>query len=154
MTAATIQAATTQARGLTRRKLGLLRRERRDFLVADPGWPRALAGERHPSHDPQIPPDAFVKKAGTASASCAVREALRLLEAEGLVEFHPNRGAVVSTVTAEEVADIYAIRAALECAAFAHSAPLLTVPDLDLAASILDEIDEETEVAKFGELNR
>lgn len=83
-----------------------------------------------------------------------VREALRLLEAEGLVEFHPNRGVVVAVITADEVADIYTIRAALECAAFRLSAPLLTAADYEIAAAILDEIDEQRDVSRIGELNR
>lgn len=83
-----------------------------------------------------------------------VREALRMLEAEGLVDFHPNRGAVVTAVTTEEVADIYTIRAALEVAAMELSVPQLSISDLDLAATILDEIDEQTDIDRLGELNR
>jgi DNA-binding GntR family transcriptional regulator len=37
-----------------------------------------------------------------------------LLVAEGLVAFHPHRCAAVAEVSAEEVADVYAVRAALE----------------------------------------
>ena len=43
-----------------------------------------------------------------------VREALRLLEAEGLVTTLPNRGVVVSTLTADEVVELIEIRASLE----------------------------------------
>jgi len=43
-----------------------------------------------------------------------VREALRQLEAEGLIEVIPNRGPVVRSLTAEEAQDIYHIRAVLE----------------------------------------
>ncbi|WP_414444747.1 GntR family transcriptional regulator [Burkholderia sp. 22PA0099] len=46
-----------------------------------------------------------------------VREAIRLLEAEGLVQVHPNRGPFVASLTVEEAADIYEIRAALEAVA-------------------------------------
>ena len=81
-----------------------------------------------------------------------VREALRLLESEGLVDFHPNRGAVVAEINPDEVADVYTVRAALECAALALSVPLLTDQD-NLASSILDEIDEEPSVHEV-ELNR
>lgn len=82
-----------------------------------------------------------------------VREALRLLESEGLVDFHPNRGAVVAEINPEEVADVYTVRAALECAALALSIPLLTDQELTLASAILDEIDEEPSVHEV-ELNR
>jgi DNA-binding GntR family transcriptional regulator len=43
-----------------------------------------------------------------------VREALRQLEAEGLVENAPYRGPSVATVTAEQVQQIYEMRGALE----------------------------------------
>jgi DNA-binding GntR family transcriptional regulator len=43
-----------------------------------------------------------------------VREALRQLEAEGLIEVIPNRGPVVRTLSAEEAKDIYRIRAVLQ----------------------------------------
>ena len=43
-----------------------------------------------------------------------MREALRQLEAEGLISVIPNRGAVVRELSAEEIEDLYAIRAVLE----------------------------------------
>ena len=41
-----------------------------------------------------------------------IREALRQLEAEGLVDVVPNRGAIVRELTVDEARDLYAIRAA------------------------------------------
>ena len=46
-----------------------------------------------------------------------LREAGRTLESEGLVRYQMNRGIVVADVTAEDVTDIYAARAAVELAA-------------------------------------
>jgi len=43
-----------------------------------------------------------------------IREALRQLEAEGLVDVAPNRGAIVRELTLEEARDLYTIRALLE----------------------------------------
>jgi DNA-binding GntR family transcriptional regulator len=43
-----------------------------------------------------------------------VREALLLLQAEGLVEAAPNRGATVRSHTAEDLDDLYQLRALLE----------------------------------------
>ena len=42
-----------------------------------------------------------------------VREALRILEHEGLVQFHPRRGTQVTKLTADELRDIFEIRAGL-----------------------------------------
>lgn len=46
-----------------------------------------------------------------------VREAVRLLEAEGLVTVHANRGPFVAMLSVEEATDIYEVRAALEALA-------------------------------------
>jgi DNA-binding GntR family transcriptional regulator len=46
-----------------------------------------------------------------------LREAARTLESEGLVRYQMNRGIVVTEITAADVADIYAGRAAVELAA-------------------------------------
>lgn len=43
-----------------------------------------------------------------------VREALRQLESEGLVNVEPNRGPVVTTLSAAEVADLYEAREVVE----------------------------------------
>jgi DNA-binding GntR family transcriptional regulator len=44
----------------------------------------------------------------------SIREALRLLEADGMVNTVPHRGPVVSTVSLEEARQLYAARAVLE----------------------------------------
>ena len=55
-----------------------------------------------------------------------VREALRDLESEGLVTIYPHRGAVVTELTAEEMEDIYDIRATLEAMATRLAVPRMT----------------------------
>ena len=42
-----------------------------------------------------------------------IREALRLLERDGLIELIPNRGAIVPEVKAVDVLEVYALRASL-----------------------------------------
>lgn len=83
-----------------------------------------------------------------------VREALRQLEARALVEFHPHRGAVVAEISAEDSADIGAIRAALEPAALRLSLPRLGPADFALAGELIAEMDAETDPGRMGELNR
>lgn len=56
----------------------------------------------------------------------SVREALRHLEAEGLITTVPHRGPVVTEVTPEEARDIYEVRAALEGLAGARCAERAT----------------------------
>src|ERR1700693_2553463 len=50
----------------------------------------------------------------TGVGRTSIREALRQLEAEGLVTTIPHRGPIVSTMTADEAAQLYELRALLE----------------------------------------
>jgi DNA-binding GntR family transcriptional regulator len=83
-----------------------------------------------------------------------VREALRRLEAQALVDFYPHRGAVVADVTAAEAADNLAIRAALEPMALKLSLPHLTAADLDAAEALAEAMDDGGAIAEAGDLNR
>src|SRR5260370_8195304 len=51
---------------------------------------------------------------GTGVSRTCIREALRHLEAEGLVSRLPNRGIIVAEVTPDETRQIYETRAVLE----------------------------------------
>jgi DNA-binding GntR family transcriptional regulator len=82
-----------------------------------------------------------------------VREALRQLEAEGLVVFQPNRGATVTTVSPEEAQEIYEIRLALETMALQYAITEFTDADLQPIAAILDITDQTTDVGRLAELN-
>jgi DNA-binding GntR family transcriptional regulator len=83
-----------------------------------------------------------------------VRESLRLLEAEGWVEFSPHRGAVVATLSSDEVRQIFEIRFALEALALKKSLPKVAATVFDDAASILDELDVEQNISRWVALNR
>src|SRR5215208_4995895 len=58
-----------------------------------------------------------------------VRDALLRLEAQGLVEVFPNRGAFVVSLSADEVREIYDLRILLEGDAVEQSVPRMTVDD-------------------------
>lgn len=83
-----------------------------------------------------------------------VREALRQLEAQALVDFVPHKGAVVTEISASDAADCYAVRRALEPAALRHSIPHLTETDFSLAEELIAAMDEEAEPGRMGLLNR
>lgn len=83
-----------------------------------------------------------------------VREALRQLEAQALVDVLPHRGAVVTEISARDAADGYAIRRALEPAALRLSIPRLTAADLAEAAQLIAAMDSEADAALLGQLNR
>ena len=82
-----------------------------------------------------------------------VREALVQLKAEGLVTFYPNRGAVVSRLSPAEVDEIFIMRTALETAVLRRAIPQLTIANLTHAEEILNTIDQEQNVARWGDLN-
>lgn len=82
-----------------------------------------------------------------------VREALKRLEAEGLVAFHRNRGAVVTTLTEPEIAQIFEARALLEANLLRIAVPLLTHASLQKAASLCGAFAEEQDVARWSALN-
>ena len=74
-----------------------------------------------------------------------IREALRQLEQEGLVEFFPHRGAVVVGVAEAEVETIYGIRALLEGRAFARACRVVTDEDIDALAAMVAKMIEASE---------
>src|SRR5215469_10914589 len=65
-----------------------------------------------------------------------VREALRQLEAEGLVTIVPHHGAVVSALSPEEIRQLFELRSVLEVAMLRWAVPCLTDSDLDLTQQI------------------
>ena len=83
-----------------------------------------------------------------------VREALRQLEAQALLDFVPHKGAVVTEISAADAADTYAIRMALEPAALTLSIPNLTEVEFTRAADLLQDMDVEADPSRMGELNR
>ena len=76
-----------------------------------------------------------------------VREALRTLEAEGLVTYAPNRGAVVRVVSAVQTLEMLEVRIALECHALRLAVPLAAECDLAAARQILLAYDAAPEAA-------
>lgn len=82
-----------------------------------------------------------------------VREALRQLEAEGLVTLHPHRGATVSTLSAAEVQEICEICIALETTAIELAIPQMTTSNLQKAKAILEATEKEIETSRWVELN-
>lgn len=83
-----------------------------------------------------------------------VREALRTLEAEGLVETEPNRGARVVLRSGREVDLLYQMREQLEPLALAESAPRLTAGDLADLHDLQARIERWDDVGTFVQLDR
>ena len=82
-----------------------------------------------------------------------VREALKHLEAKGLVTFLPHRGAVVASLSAAEIGEYMDIRAMLEARAARLSAPLVDHESIEKARQHLAGFALTTDAGRWGELN-
>lgn len=83
-----------------------------------------------------------------------VREALRILEAEGLTEHEANKGARVPSLSMHQVDVIYQMRERLEPLALTESIPNLVDADLARLADVQARIESNTEVSRFLALDR
>jgi DNA-binding GntR family transcriptional regulator len=83
-----------------------------------------------------------------------VREALRMLEAEGLTEHEPNKGARVPLLSMHEVDVIYRMRERLEPLALSESLPLLTDDDHAHLEEVQQQIEANTDLDRFLDLDR
>src|SRR5262249_56436032 len=66
-----------------------------------------------------------------------VREALRQLDAEGLITIVPNRGAIVPALSPTDIEELFTIRALLEPEILKHSIPRLTQNEFAEAEVVL-----------------
>jgi DNA-binding GntR family transcriptional regulator len=88
-----------------------------------------------------------------------VREALRRLEAEGLVEFVPNQGAIVTDWNDADRDDVFELRALLEAYGAARAAHRITPEGIaELAALAREQYEESVRRAegyleRIGDLN-
>jgi DNA-binding GntR family transcriptional regulator len=83
-----------------------------------------------------------------------VREALRMLEAEGLTEHEPNKGARVPRLTMHELDVVYRMRERLEPLALSESLPLLNADDHARLSDVQRRIEDNTDLDRFLELDR
>lgn len=113
---------------------------------------RILRGD-FPDGDP-LRQDALADELGVSRIP--VREALRQLEAEGLVTFSPHRGAVVSTLSLEEIQELFELRADIESDLLGRAIPRMTTEQLERAIEVVDEFDDALaaeEATRWGPLN-
>lgn len=82
-----------------------------------------------------------------------VREALRMLDAEGMITIIANKGARVTERTPEELAELYYIRGLLEGAAAERAAGHMSEERLEGMKSIIELADQTNEVNRLLELN-
>jgi len=71
-----------------------------------------------------------------------LREALRLMQQEGLIENRPRRGSVVTTLTDQDVLEILTLRSALERLAIELGVPVNDPARLEVCRSALARMEE------------
>ena len=131
---------------------GIVQRQTVVDLAVDELRERILRGD-YPEGTP-LRQDALANELGVSRIP--IREALRQLEVEGLVSFSPHAGAVVSTLSLDEIAELFELRAILEADLIRRAVPNLTRYDIERANTILEQYDaafEAGNVAAWGELN-
>jgi DNA-binding GntR family transcriptional regulator len=81
-----------------------------------------------------------------------IRESLKILEGEGLVTYHPNRGYFVTELSTADLAEVYRIREILETEALNQA--VVEVSDADIAdiESILARVERASESGDVQEL--
>jgi DNA-binding GntR family transcriptional regulator len=121
----------------------------REDLVADAIRTAILRGTFKPGEkldQQQISGDLGVSRS-------PVREALRTLAAEGLVTIIPNRGAIVTERSIQELDELQFIRRMLEGAAARRAAPRMDDTRLESLATILEVADKTSDLEEILALN-
>lgn len=128
---------------------GELRRRTTQELVRDYLRNGILTGE--------IPGGARLVQADVAErlrvSTTPVREALRDLITEGLIEFDPHRGAVVHVPSLEELLELYTVREVVEPLALRFSFKRGPTGLVQAASAVQDQLDATTDPATWAELN-
>ncbi|MEM1428509.1 MAG: GntR family transcriptional regulator [Pseudomonadota bacterium] len=82
-----------------------------------------------------------------------LREAMKMLASEGLIELIPNRGAIITIVSDEMLADAFPVLAALEGLAGSHAAERATDEELahiaELTATLREALESEDRLRYF-----
>ncbi|WP_123023505.1 GntR family transcriptional regulator [Mycolicibacterium stellerae] len=83
-----------------------------------------------------------------------VREALRLLQSEGLVTTVANAGAWIARLSLDECVELYQVRERIEPLLLRYSLPTLDDRRIDHLAALAEQMRETSDVERFLELDR
>ena len=83
-----------------------------------------------------------------------LREAIKVLASEGLIELHPNRGTRVAPITAEGVAELFEVVAGIERIAGEMAAERMTEQDLGRLTKLQDRMESLHDAGKRHEYFR
>jgi len=83
-----------------------------------------------------------------------LREAVRFLQHEGLIELQPNRRLRIATFTVDDVEQLYVMRIALESAAVHMTVPDFRAADIAEMKGLMAQMDHFAEERDFVEFER
>ncbi|MGL6071651.1 GntR family transcriptional regulator [Craterilacuibacter sp.] len=113
---------------------------------------RILAGEWADGR--QLRQEALSRELGMSRVP--IREALRQLEAEGLVNIIENKGAVVAQLSLPEIVELLRVRVLLECDVLLEAIPRQTSADIMEAERLLARFElalRDKDISTWGILN-
>ena len=73
-----------------------------------------------------------------------LREALKILEGEGLVTYHPHRGYFVMELSVDDLTEVYRLRSLLEAEALRAAVSTLTDEDLEQLRGLLGQVEQSS----------
>ncbi|WP_180966868.1 GntR family transcriptional regulator [Cohaesibacter celericrescens] len=118
-------------------------------IVADELRKRILTGQLN--EGVQVKQEAIANELGVSRIP--VREALRQLEAEGLITLVSHKGAVVTRLEPSEIAELFEIRIMLENWLFEKAIASITEEDLQKAELLISQMRDEASIQEWGTLN-
>ena len=126
-----------------------IRRQTTVNLVADELRRRIMTGALPEGQ--QLRQEALAADLGVSRIP--VREALRQLEAEGFVAIQSHRGAVVSKLSLDEIAELFELRIRLEGWLLELAIPQMTEDNLQQADDALETMLSNRKIENWGQLN-
>src|ERR1700733_15845306 len=99
---------------------------------------RVLSGELRPGERVRI--SQVARELGFSDIP--VREGVKRLEAEGLLEFETHKGAVVTTLHPHDIEEMFAIRGELEALAVMRASRSINRDQLDHLRELLEEMEQ------------
>lgn len=118
-------------------------------IVADEIRHRILSGQLKEGE--QIRQEAIASDLGVSRIP--VREALRQLEAEGLVTLVSHKGAEVTRLEPSEIAELFELRLMMESWLFEQAIGAIDESQLQAAEKLVEEMRNDAEIADWGTLN-